>query len=45
MAPEDGDAGVGEQVGREPAVDGCGDRPDRLADDEDSAAWGQCSAR
>jgi hypothetical protein len=40
LAAEHGDVGVGEQVGDETAVDGGGDRPDGLADDDDLGVVG-----
>ena len=40
VGAEHGDLGVGEQVGGEPAVDGGGDRPAALADDDDLGGVG-----
>jgi len=40
LAAEHGDLGVGEQIGRQAAVDGGGDRPDAFADDDDLDGFG-----
>jgi hypothetical protein len=40
LAAEHGDPGVGKQVGGEAAVDGGGDRPGGLADDDDLGGLG-----
>jgi hypothetical protein len=40
LAAEHGDLGVGEQIGREPAVDWGGDRPNGLAHDDDLGGVG-----